>query len=203
VTAAKGFGRRSAVHAAVLLRKVAGMRDAPPQGDVGDGGAAAAEAVIGLGHRLGLRVVAEGVESEAVLDELIALGCDSAQGYAISPALTAEELEELYAAHHLAAITAPSDSAAGVGGSLAPGCGASGVAPADLLHRRASGGCRKRLVLHFCPDVDRCGPHFVGRSLFRDGTSHRAFRKAIELSARSVLAPSFRMGQRPVVETGR
>ena len=36
--------------------------------------------VIELGHRLGLSVVAEGVETEHVLDVLRSLGCDVAQG---------------------------------------------------------------------------------------------------------------------------
>jgi len=38
-------------------------------------------AMIGLGHRLGLEVVAEGVESPAQLEFLAAHGCDLAQGY--------------------------------------------------------------------------------------------------------------------------
>ena len=39
---------------------------------------------IGLAHNMGLTVVAEGVEDEAILGELEALGCDRAQGYHIS-----------------------------------------------------------------------------------------------------------------------
>jgi diguanylate cyclase (GGDEF)-like protein/PAS domain S-box-containing protein len=38
-------------------------------------------AVVGLGHALGLSVVAEGVESEMQLAELVNLGCDRAQGF--------------------------------------------------------------------------------------------------------------------------
>ncbi len=40
--------------------------------------------IIDLGHNLGLRVVAEGVENQDILDILAALGCDIAQGYHIS-----------------------------------------------------------------------------------------------------------------------
>ncbi|MFZ5524221.1 MAG: putative bifunctional diguanylate cyclase/phosphodiesterase [Pseudomonadota bacterium] len=40
--------------------------------------------VIEFGHNFGLTVVAEGVETQEVLDALTALGCDEAQGYLIS-----------------------------------------------------------------------------------------------------------------------
>jgi diguanylate cyclase len=48
---------------------------------------------IALAHSLGLRLVAEGVESRAALDELAAHGCDQAQGYHVSRPLPAPELE--------------------------------------------------------------------------------------------------------------
>jgi diguanylate cyclase (GGDEF)-like protein len=38
-------------------------------------------AVVGLGHRLGMSIVAEGVETELVRDRLVEIGCDIAQGY--------------------------------------------------------------------------------------------------------------------------
>jgi EAL domain-containing protein (putative c-di-GMP-specific phosphodiesterase class I) len=47
---------------------------------------------VDLGHNLGLRVVAEGVEDRACLDRLTEIGCDVAQGYAISQPLSLEEL---------------------------------------------------------------------------------------------------------------
>ena len=40
--------------------------------------------VIGLGHGLGVPVVAEGVETDAQLDALRAEGCDQVQGYLIA-----------------------------------------------------------------------------------------------------------------------
>jgi EAL domain-containing protein (putative c-di-GMP-specific phosphodiesterase class I) len=46
--------------------------------------------IIELGHNLGLKVVAEGVEKKAVLDSLAALGCDHCQGYYISHPLPHE-----------------------------------------------------------------------------------------------------------------
>lgn len=48
---------------------------------------------IELAHNLGLKVVAEGVETDACLDELRALGCDLAQGYLISGPLRRSRLE--------------------------------------------------------------------------------------------------------------
>lgn len=39
------------------------------------------EAIISLAHTLGLNTVAEGIESEAVLDKLAQLGCETGQGY--------------------------------------------------------------------------------------------------------------------------
>ena len=46
---------------------------------------------IELAHNLGLKVVAEGVESEAALAQLVLLGCDEAQGYYLSRPLTAHD----------------------------------------------------------------------------------------------------------------
>jgi diguanylate cyclase (GGDEF)-like protein len=48
---------------------------------------------IDLGHNLGLRVVAEGVESQDTWQELEALGCDTAQGYYLGHPMPATDLE--------------------------------------------------------------------------------------------------------------
>jgi len=47
---------------------------------------------IGLGHSLGLRCVAEGVESGETWQALAALGYDVIQGFYVSRALPADEL---------------------------------------------------------------------------------------------------------------
>jgi EAL domain-containing protein (putative c-di-GMP-specific phosphodiesterase class I) len=47
---------------------------------------------IELGHRLGLKVVAEGVEEPAAWNLLRRLGCDFAQGYLISRPMPAAEV---------------------------------------------------------------------------------------------------------------
>jgi diguanylate cyclase (GGDEF)-like protein/PAS domain S-box-containing protein len=52
-------------------------------------------AMIGLAHRLGLQVTAEGVETEEQLAFLRRSGCDLLQGYLFSRPLTPERFEEL------------------------------------------------------------------------------------------------------------
>ncbi len=50
------------------------------------------QATIDLAHKLGLVVVAEGVENEAAWELLVAAGCDLAQGFHLSRPVAAEEL---------------------------------------------------------------------------------------------------------------
>jgi diguanylate cyclase (GGDEF)-like protein/PAS domain S-box-containing protein len=57
-----------------------------------DGDRAIVRSLLTLAHDLGLKVVAEGVESWDVLDELRDLGCDLVQGYLFARALPAAEL---------------------------------------------------------------------------------------------------------------
>jgi EAL domain-containing protein (putative c-di-GMP-specific phosphodiesterase class I) len=52
-------------------------------------------ATIQLAHRLGKRVVAEGVEDEETWLQLAAAGCHVIQGFELSRALPAHELEPL------------------------------------------------------------------------------------------------------------
>lgn len=56
-------------------------------------------AIIELAHSLGLRVIAEGVETEAQLRQLRDYGCDQAQGYFFSRAVAPGEYERLMAGH--------------------------------------------------------------------------------------------------------
>jgi EAL domain-containing protein (putative c-di-GMP-specific phosphodiesterase class I) len=59
-----------------------------------DSGATIVRSTIDLGHSLGLKVVAEGVEDEADLRMLRVFGCDQAQGYLMSRPLPVKELDE-------------------------------------------------------------------------------------------------------------
>ncbi|NML26975.1 sensor domain-containing protein [Zoogloea dura] len=52
-----------------------------------------------LAHRLGLEVVAEGVETEAQLKFLRSIGCEKIQGYLISPPVPAAQIESLVRRH--------------------------------------------------------------------------------------------------------
>jgi EAL domain-containing protein (putative c-di-GMP-specific phosphodiesterase class I) len=56
---------------------------------------AIALAVISLGHRMHLRVIAEGVETVEQRDFLLANDCDEMQGYLFSPPVPAERITEM------------------------------------------------------------------------------------------------------------
>ncbi len=64
------------------------------------GGTVICDATIGLAHNLGLRVVAEGVETSVQLDYLRARGCDLAQGYLISRPVPAEDVVAFIRQHN-------------------------------------------------------------------------------------------------------
>jgi len=53
---------------------------------------AVVDAVIHLAHALGLKVVAEGVETESQRDVLIKMGCDELQGYLFAKPMSARAL---------------------------------------------------------------------------------------------------------------
>jgi len=57
-------------------------------------------AVIQMAHSLGLRVIAEGVETAKVLEQLRQLGCDEIQGYLLSPPLPVESFVSFVHDHH-------------------------------------------------------------------------------------------------------
>ena len=53
--------------------------------------------MVELGHALGLKVIAEGVETDAQLAQLRELGCDGAQGYLFGQPVPEEERRRLLA----------------------------------------------------------------------------------------------------------
>jgi predicted signal transduction protein with EAL and GGDEF domain len=62
--------------------------------DVNDDDAAIVRSIIDLAAALGLRTVAEGVETRTAWDQLAVFGCDAAQGWYLSKALSADDATE-------------------------------------------------------------------------------------------------------------
>ena len=62
-------------------------------------GGGLAEMIIELGRTLGLKVIAEGVETPTQRQRLIELGCDELQGYLFSPPLAVDALGDWLAKH--------------------------------------------------------------------------------------------------------
>ncbi len=63
--------------------------------DRGEDPAPVLGAIVDLGHAFGLGVTGEGVETDAQLDRLRALGCDEAQGYLLGRPVPGEQAEAL------------------------------------------------------------------------------------------------------------
>ena len=70
-----------------------------------DNDEAIARATVQLAQSLGLRTVAEGVDSAATLDRVAALGCDAAQGYHWSAPVSGEEVRALLGVPAVASTT--------------------------------------------------------------------------------------------------
>ena len=58
------------------------------------GSALIVEGIVALAHKLGFTTVAEGIEDEATLEALAALGCDVAQGYLFARPMPREEFDD-------------------------------------------------------------------------------------------------------------
>lgn len=79
---------------------IAGLADKPES-------RAVVRAVVDLARSLKMHVVAEGVETEAQLEQLRKLGCEEMQGYLFSRPRPAAEIEELLASERKTATPAP------------------------------------------------------------------------------------------------
>jgi diguanylate cyclase (GGDEF)-like protein len=60
----------------------------------GSDGMLICEAIIAMAHKLGIKVIAEGIETQQQLTALTAAGCDLGQGYLFSRPISGEELEK-------------------------------------------------------------------------------------------------------------
>ncbi len=78
---------------------------------------------VALGHALGLRVVAEGIEDRATWDLLTGMGCDVAQGYHLSRPLPPDALVRWLHESPLGlpTLTTPATRTIATGGDLTPG----------------------------------------------------------------------------------
>ncbi|MGZ8287807.1 MAG: EAL domain-containing protein [Telluria sp.] len=68
---------------------------------------ALSEAIIVMAHKLGLRVIAEGVETEEQRALLLAAGCDYGQGYLFSPPVPADDFDEMLRSQRSLALRTP------------------------------------------------------------------------------------------------
>lgn len=64
---------------------------------VGSDDMALCEAIIVMAHKLGIKVIAEGIETSSQRELLTAAGCDFGQGYLFAKPLPAQEFERLFA----------------------------------------------------------------------------------------------------------
>jgi EAL domain-containing protein (putative c-di-GMP-specific phosphodiesterase class I) len=58
-------------------------------------------AIIGLGHSLNLELIAEGIESDDLTERLVAMGCQTGQGYVFSRPIPASKVPDWLAQHAL------------------------------------------------------------------------------------------------------
>lgn len=78
--------------------------------DASEDGSAFFAAVIPMAHALGMRVVAEGVETEAQASALRTLQCDELQGFYISKPLLASDVEALLLSRNLSTEPSPKET---------------------------------------------------------------------------------------------
>ena len=74
------------------------------------------ESTINLAHNLGLTVIAEGIETEEVCEQLAALGCDLGQGYLFSRPLAITEFNRWLAESPWGLCVDPPRKRVGAGG---------------------------------------------------------------------------------------
>jgi diguanylate cyclase (GGDEF)-like protein len=85
-----GFLTRFPLDVLKIDRSIASEVEADPAA------ASIVEAVVTMGRRLGLRTVAEGIDSVEQAHRIRALGCDEIQGFLVSQPVTAKELGEFH-----------------------------------------------------------------------------------------------------------
>lgn len=71
------------------------------------GNQAIAESIVVMAHKLGLKVIAEGVETKEQLELLLEAGCDYGQGYFFSEPLCANDFENMLLSESGVSIAGP------------------------------------------------------------------------------------------------
>jgi EAL domain-containing protein (putative c-di-GMP-specific phosphodiesterase class I) len=66
-------------------------------------------AIVNVAHTLGMRVIAEGVETAEQRDILIELGCDEMQGHLFAAAMSSDEFAAWFDSHSMPQLFAVSD----------------------------------------------------------------------------------------------
>src|SRR3989344_1827286 len=144
-------------------------------------------AIIALGHTLGLKIVAEGVEDLAAAQVLSALDCEELQGYHFSRPLPADQLEA-WARQHRGLLTREVAAAYGERGKAR---GASGGCRCQRLRARRSAGPGPlevvapqpaRHVHHFANEV-QAGPRLALHGLLRQRLGVHAAQRDLGLLA--------------------
>jgi EAL domain-containing protein (putative c-di-GMP-specific phosphodiesterase class I) len=90
--------------------------------DQDPGNATIVQSTIDLGHNLGLKVIAEGVETERIYGDLAKMGCDYAQGFFLSKPLSPQKMGvwlDVFMSSQLAASGSSEESPAVVEGTIA------------------------------------------------------------------------------------
>jgi diguanylate cyclase len=75
------------------------LRELDSRGVGADADATIVQTIAAMAHALGLRVAAEGVETESQLARLVTLGCEEWQGHHFSPPVDAAGFEQLLSQH--------------------------------------------------------------------------------------------------------
>jgi EAL domain-containing protein (putative c-di-GMP-specific phosphodiesterase class I) len=103
--------------------------------DSDPGNATIVQSTIDLGHNLGLKVIAEGVETERCYGDLAKMGCDYAQGYFLSKPLSPQKMSVWLEVFMSSKLAAEADAAEQEAPAVIDGTVAAEDSPDDPLRK--------------------------------------------------------------------